>query len=141
MVGIPPSPIPAPACLYAAVHNLRSVLLWNCNVDDVVNSRLHRCRVFSARSEMYPSTCAELNHGSPEHRVSMRWWHKGWEVHKTLFPCSPVRTRLLACIAVSVGLGLVVFCVEARNLFKRMQPKLPMIPSLAPVASTNALNR
>jgi hypothetical protein len=33
-----------------------------------------------------------------------------------------VRTRLLTCIAVTVGLGL-VFCIEARHLFERMQPR------------------
>jgi hypothetical protein len=64
-----------------------------------------------------------VNNGSPVHRISMWWWHKGWNVHKTFFPASPVRTRLLACIAVTVGLGLVVFCVEARNLFERIQSK------------------
>jgi hypothetical protein len=65
----------------------------------------------------------EVNHGSPVPRVSMWWWHKGWKAHRTLFPASPVRTRLLACIAITLGLGLVVFCVEARNLFERMQPR------------------
>lgn len=65
---------------------------------------------------------SEVNHGSSEHRVSMWWWHKGWKVHRTLFPDSPVRTRLLTCIAVTVGLGL-VFCIEARHLFERMQPR------------------
>jgi hypothetical protein len=63
----------------------------------------------------------EINHRSPDHRVSMWWWHKGWKTHKAHFPDSPVRMRLVACIAATAGLGLVIFCVEARNLFERMQ--------------------
>jgi hypothetical protein len=65
----------------------------------------------------------EVNHDSPMHMVSMWWWHKGWKIHKTLFPASPVRTRLLACIVITVGFGLAFFCVESRNLLERMQPR------------------
>jgi hypothetical protein len=41
--------------VHTAVHNLRSVLFWYCNVNALVNSRLHRCRVLSARLD----DCAE----------------------------------------------------------------------------------
>ena len=65
----------------------------------------------------------EVNHGSTVHRVSWWWWHRGWRTHKALFPTSPVRKRLVTCIAATVGFGLVVFVVEARNLFERVQPR------------------
>jgi hypothetical protein len=48
-------------------------------------------------------------------------WHKGWKAHKMLFPASSVRTRLLACLLVTIELG--VFFVEARNLVVRLQTR------------------
>ena len=65
----------------------------------------------------------EVNRNSAVHRVSMWWWHKAWKVHKTLFPASSVRVRLLTCMVVTVGLGLIAFCIEARNLVLRLQPR------------------
>jgi hypothetical protein len=59
----------------------------------------------------------EVNAKVTEDRVSMWRWHNGWQMHSQLFPTSPVRPRLVACIALTVGLGLVAFSIEARNMF------------------------
>jgi hypothetical protein len=59
----------------------------------------------------------DVNARTTGNRVSIWGWHKGWRMHSQLFPTSSVRPRLVACIALTVGLGLVAFCIEARNLF------------------------
>lgn len=64
----------------------------------------------------------EVNRDSTVQRVSIWSWHKGWKVHRRLFPTSSVRMRLLASIAVTVGLALIAFCVEARKMVARLHP-------------------
>jgi hypothetical protein len=51
--------------------------------------------------------------------VSIWRWHKGWKRHRELFPTGSVRLRIIACIALTVGLGLVAFGIEARSIFTR----------------------
>ena len=59
----------------------------------------------------------DVNAKAMENRVSIWRWHQGWRIHSQFFPTSSVRPRLVACIALTVGLGLVAFCIEARNIF------------------------
>jgi hypothetical protein len=59
----------------------------------------------------------DVNAKTTANRVSIWRWHKGWRMHSQFFPTSSVRPRIVACIALTVGLGLVAFCIEARNLF------------------------
>ena len=59
----------------------------------------------------------EVNATMTGNKVSIWRWHKGWRKHSELFPASSVRLRIVACIALTVGLGLVAFCIAARNLF------------------------
>ena len=65
----------------------------------------------------------EVNRDPTVQRVSIWSWHKGWKVHRRIFPTSSVRTRLLTTIAVTVGLALIAFCIEARNMVARLQPR------------------
>jgi hypothetical protein len=62
----------------------------------------------------------DVNAKATENRVSIWGWHKGWRIHSQFFPTSSVRSRLVACIALTVGLGLVAFCIEARNMFVQL---------------------
>lgn len=55
----------------------------------------------------------QVNQGSPQHKVSIWTWPRGWKIHKTLFPASSLRTRLLVGMSVTVGLGLLVFIIKA----------------------------
>ena len=59
----------------------------------------------------------EVNRDPANRRVSFWRWHKGWRIHRELFPASPVRLRLLTCLAATVGLSLIAFIIEARDLF------------------------
>jgi hypothetical protein len=59
----------------------------------------------------------DVNANATESSVSIWRWHKGWRMHSQFFPRSSVRVRLVVCIALTVGLGLVAFCIEARNMF------------------------
>jgi hypothetical protein len=86
--------------------------------------------LFSIALVFYLLTCKyilqlvrEVNRESTIQSVSIWNWHKGWKVHRTLFPTSSVRMRLLASIVVTVALALVAFCVEARNMVARLQPR------------------
>jgi hypothetical protein len=58
----------------------------------------------------------ELNERANGGRVSIWWWHKGWSKHRQLFTKSPVRLRIVTYIALTVGLGLVAFWIEVRNM-------------------------
>ena len=59
----------------------------------------------------------DVNAKAMENRVSIWRWPQGWRIHSHFFPTSSVRPRLVAFIALTVGLGLVAFCIEARNIF------------------------
>jgi hypothetical protein len=59
----------------------------------------------------------DVNARATGNSVSIWRWQKAWRMHSQLFPKSSVRPRLVACFALTVGLGLVSFCIEARNLF------------------------
>jgi hypothetical protein len=50
-------------------------------------------------------------------RVSVWWWLSGWKRHRSLYPASVVRKRLLGCIASTVVLGLVALVIEVRHMF------------------------
>jgi hypothetical protein len=58
----------------------------------------------------------DVNVRATTNRVSIWWWQKGWRMHSQFFPASSVRLRIVACIALTVGLGLVALLIEARNL-------------------------
>jgi hypothetical protein len=59
----------------------------------------------------------EVNAKATDKTVSVWRWHKGWRMHGQLFPTSSVRLRVVACIALTVGLGLAAFCMEVRTSF------------------------
>jgi hypothetical protein len=59
----------------------------------------------------------DVNGRATANRMSIWWWHKGWRMHSQLFPMSSVRLRIVTCFALAAGLGLVAFCIAARNLF------------------------
>ena len=61
----------------------------------------------------------EVNADPTAPHVSMWRWHKGWNRHRTRFPSSPVRRRILACIALTVIFGLVAFGIEVRQMLLR----------------------
>ena len=52
--------------------------------------------------------------------VSVWNWTKGWHRHRIQFPDSPVRKRILTCIAATVTLGLVAFVIQARYMFFKL---------------------
>ena len=56
--------------------------------------------------------CRRVALENPAH-VSIRWWMKGWGIHKQLFPASVVRKRVVGCIALTLALGLTKFAVDA----------------------------
>jgi hypothetical protein len=58
----------------------------------------------------------DVNARATGNRVSIWWWHEGWRLHSQFFPTSSVRLCIVACIALTAGLGLVAFCIEAQNL-------------------------
>ena len=58
----------------------------------------------------------DVNARATGNRVSIWRWHKGWRMHSQFFPMSSVRLCIVTCIALTAGLGLVAFCIEARNL-------------------------
>ncbi len=62
----------------------------------------------------------EVNADSTSPGVSMWKWHRGWRIHRQLFPASLVRLRLVGCVIATVGLGLLAFCIEASNLVTRL---------------------
>jgi hypothetical protein len=62
----------------------------------------------------------EVNANPGHKRVSLWWWPSGWKRHRSLYPTSVVRKRLVGCIAITVALGLVVFVIEVRHLFVRL---------------------
>jgi hypothetical protein len=59
----------------------------------------------------------EVNSRSAGNKVSIWWWHRrGWKMHRQFFPTSPVRGRIVTCIALAVGIGLLAFSIATRNL-------------------------
>jgi hypothetical protein len=59
----------------------------------------------------------DVNSEPSGQHVSLLRWRNGWSRHRTLFPCSIVRQRLVACIALTVTFGLIAFAIEARLMF------------------------
>jgi hypothetical protein len=57
----------------------------------------------------------EVNTDATGPHVSMWWWLNGWRLHQRLFPTSRVRKRIIGCIALTVGLGLIAFGIEVRQ--------------------------
>ena len=47
----------------------------------------------------------DVNSEPSGQHVSLLRWRNGWSRHRTLFPCSIVRQRLVACIALTVTFG------------------------------------
>jgi hypothetical protein len=62
----------------------------------------------------------DVNASPGQKPVSLWWWLSGWKPHRTLYPASGVRKRVLGCISAAVALGLVVFVIEARHMFTRL---------------------
>jgi hypothetical protein len=58
----------------------------------------------------------EVNLRTSGKKMSVWNWNKGWSTHSQLFPTSLVRRRIVSCIALAVGLGLVAFCIGARDM-------------------------
>jgi len=58
--------------------------------------------------------------GRVQKRVSFWWWLSGWKPHRSLYPTSVVRKRIFGCMAITVALCLVVFVIEARHMFTRL---------------------
>jgi hypothetical protein len=52
--------------------------------------------------------------------ISLWRWHKGWSRHRALFPNSPVRQRLVGCMALTVTFALIAFAIEARQMLLRL---------------------
>jgi len=63
----------------------------------------------------------DMNANSIAPHVSIWWWLKGWNRHRTQFPASPVRRRILACIVLTVSFGLIAFGIEAHQMFLRLR--------------------
>jgi len=63
----------------------------------------------------------EVNREQAVCRVSIWKWHKGWNAHRDLFPASAVRMRLAACMAATIALALIAFCIEARHMLAAVQ--------------------
>ncbi len=61
----------------------------------------------------------EVNRESTTH-VSMFRWNKGWSRHRTLFPDSRVRQRIVGCLTLTAILGLIALAIEARLMFLRL---------------------
>ncbi len=61
----------------------------------------------------------DVNLDATAPRVSLWRWNKGWGRHRTQFPGSPVRKRIVECIALAVALGLIAFVIEVRRMFIR----------------------
>jgi hypothetical protein len=62
----------------------------------------------------------DVNSRTTGDKVSVWTWYKGWRIHGQFFPTSSVRRNIVSCIALTVSLGLIAFCVGARNLY--LQP-------------------
>ena len=62
----------------------------------------------------------DVNASPGEKPVSLWWWLSGWKPHRSLYPASAVRKRILGCISAAVALLLVVFVIEARQMFMRV---------------------
>ena len=61
----------------------------------------------------------DVNARATGKKVSIWRWHRGWKIHKQFFPESSVRLRVFTCIALTVGLGLVAFCIEVVRIRSR----------------------
>jgi hypothetical protein len=59
----------------------------------------------------------EVNTNAMGNNVSIWRWQKGGRTHKQSFPSNPVRLHLAVCIALTVGLCLVAFCIEVQSKF------------------------
>jgi energy-coupling factor transporter transmembrane protein EcfT len=62
----------------------------------------------------------DVNANPGQKRVSLWWWLSGWKRHRSLYPASAVRARILACISTTAALLLVVFVIEVRHMFARL---------------------
>jgi hypothetical protein len=62
----------------------------------------------------------DVNMDASAPHVPLWRWHKGWRRHRAQFPGSPVRKRIVECIALAVVLGLIAFAIEARQMFLRL---------------------
>lgn len=62
----------------------------------------------------------DVNTHRTEAHVSILRWHKGWKRHRALFPSSPVRSKVLTCVFLTVAFGLIAFGIEARQMFLRL---------------------
>jgi hypothetical protein len=58
----------------------------------------------------------DVNSKVTGNRISIWRWQKGWRMHRQFFPMSAVRRRIVTFIALTVGLGLVAFCINTRNM-------------------------
>ena len=81
---------------------------------------------FSVAAVFYVLACRyvvqlmrDVNEKRPGNKVSIWTWRRGWKPHREFFPHSPVRSRIVAYIALSVGFGLVAFCNEVRHSLYR----------------------
>jgi len=63
----------------------------------------------------------DVNSDPTGQHISLWRWHKGWSRHRSLFPNSPVRQRLVGCIALTATLGLIAFAIEARLMLLRLR--------------------
>jgi ferredoxin--NADP+ reductase len=60
-----------------------------------------------------------IDKGLVGQHISLGRWHKGWSRHRDLVPNSPVRQRLVSCMALTVTLALIAFAIEARQILLR----------------------
>jgi len=63
----------------------------------------------------------DVNGESAGQQISVWRWQKGWSRHRTLFPNSPVRQRIVGCVALTVTLGLLAFAIESRFMLLRLR--------------------
>ena len=62
----------------------------------------------------------DVNSEPTGQHISVWRWHNGWSRHRALFPNSPVRQRLVGCMALTVTLARIAFAIEARLMLLRL---------------------